>query len=685
MAKFCPGCGAPLEDAAKFCPGCGTQTVPAGAQAAQPQQQAQPPQPPPYGPYQPQQPYQPPYQQPYMPAPPPPPKKSKKPLIIGGAVGAFAVVLATVLAITNALGLWGKTKPIDLHTNAGATRGLGALDDDPAEVYALMLAGAADTAALPPHYDNSAAYPPPGDQGEQESCTGWAVAYALRSSQEEVDSWDSSMLFSPTYVYNQINNGMDKGSNIIQAINLLVEQGVCNLEDMPYDDSDYLTQPNRAQKASAYENRADAAFTVSGANQIKQAIITNGGAVIGVPVYPDFDAISTGDPVYDDASGDSRGNHAICLVGYDDSKQAFKFINSWGPDWGLDGFGYVSYEIACAWGYAGVITCTPKDRPEGGYTIKFNPGYGDGDMEPVSAAVGKESTLPKNGFTNSGAEFMGWMAYSTLNYQWLFVNDDGDDVGYYTDGQQPEGYDKALIPDEAVTDAIGFDENDTIILTAVWDSDSLYTVQFDPNGGEGRMSEVSVVSGNTWYIPNTQFTKQGTEFLGWYLYSTALDQWLCAGEDGGMFWMDDSEGGMKVLFGEGDWISNFNTEDRDKIILYAVWEGIDYCTLMFSAQGGTGHMEPMYAEVGDTITVPEGPYEKEGYAFAGWYFYSQSSESWLCIRGEEQAYYEEPPTGWRYWLLDAGDEITFDETDIGEAYYLCAVWVPNNAPAQPSR
>jgi len=37
------------------------------------------------------------------------------------------------------------------------------------------------------------------------------------------------------------------------------------------------------------------------------------------------------------------GGHAICAVGYDDSKQLVKFKNSWGTGWGQNGYGYLSY------------------------------------------------------------------------------------------------------------------------------------------------------------------------------------------------------------------------------------------------------------------------------------------------------------------------------------------------------
>lgn len=37
-------------------------------------------------------------------------------------------------------------------------------------------------------------------------------------------------------------------------------------------------------------------------------------------------------------------SHAVLLVGYDDSKKQFTFLNSWGGSWGDGGFGYLPYE-----------------------------------------------------------------------------------------------------------------------------------------------------------------------------------------------------------------------------------------------------------------------------------------------------------------------------------------------------
>ncbi|MDR2687183.1 MAG: zinc ribbon domain-containing protein, partial [Oscillospiraceae bacterium] len=102
MAKFCTGCGAPIEDAAKFCVSCGT---PNTQPEPQPQPQAAPPQ------Y--QQPQQ--YQQPYPAYPPPQPyaappaaakpkKKHKGLKILLGFVGAIVLLIVSIPILLGAGG-----------------------------------------------------------------------------------------------------------------------------------------------------------------------------------------------------------------------------------------------------------------------------------------------------------------------------------------------------------------------------------------------------------------------------------------------------------------------------------------------------------------------------------------------------------------------------------------------------
>jgi C1A family cysteine protease len=58
-------------------------------------------------------------------------------------------------------------------------------------------------------------------------------------------------------------------------------------------------------------------------------------------VYEDFKHYKSG--VYSYVSGKKLGGHAILLVGYDDKEQCFIVKNSWGPDWGENGFFRIAY------------------------------------------------------------------------------------------------------------------------------------------------------------------------------------------------------------------------------------------------------------------------------------------------------------------------------------------------------
>ena len=203
--------------------------------------------------------------------------------------------------------------------------------------------------ALPSAIDKTNDYPQPGNQGNQNSCTAWAVAYAYKTMQENFDHrWgltNTSTQFSPSFVYNQINRGIDDGSSISVAMQLLRDKGCCTLADMPYNDKDYKTQPTSAQFTTAYPHRSESYGSLSGTNDLKYSIYNTGGAVIGLPLYPDFYTISPNNQIYDVINGDMTGWHAVCLVGYDDDKKAFKFVNSWGTNWGLSGYGWIAYSL----------------------------------------------------------------------------------------------------------------------------------------------------------------------------------------------------------------------------------------------------------------------------------------------------------------------------------------------------
>ncbi|MCI8554180.1 MAG: hypothetical protein HFJ80_04460 [Clostridiales bacterium] len=231
-------------------------------------------------------------------------------------------------------------------------RALGCIPDSEETIERLLLPetpAVQSRAALPPTVDMTSQFPTPGNQGSQGSCTAWAVAYALKSYQEKQDhSWAGGTrltTFCPAYVYNQMNGGENRGTSISGAMKLIYEQGVCTYNSMSYNENDWTTQPSQAARREAARYRAISYGTVRGTEAIKKRLAQGDGVVIQIPVYPDFDNLNSSNPIYNDLSGKDRGSHAVCLIGYDDSKKAFKLINSWGTSWGLGGYGYISYDL----------------------------------------------------------------------------------------------------------------------------------------------------------------------------------------------------------------------------------------------------------------------------------------------------------------------------------------------------
>jgi C1A family cysteine protease len=74
---------------------------------------------------------------------------------------------------------------------------------------------------------------------------------------------------------------------------------------------------------------------------IKQQIVTYGSTTACFYVYADFFSYRSG--VYKHVSGDLQGGHCVALVGYDDAQSCWIAKNSWGPEWGDNGYFRIGY------------------------------------------------------------------------------------------------------------------------------------------------------------------------------------------------------------------------------------------------------------------------------------------------------------------------------------------------------
>jgi len=233
--------------------------------------------------------------------------------------------------------------------SAAPRHGTGCLTPTPEEAASYPVAPVRRAAGIPAVVDLTSKFPPPGDQGERSSCTGWAVGYAMMTYYKNVEFDRDVTLpvnqFSPSYIYNQIYIGADEGSYVEHAATLYFTQGGCSMQSMPYDSYDYTTQPTYANHMEALKYKVKSWGLIYNAPSIKACLAAGIPVILTFPTYENFYEFTPSNCTYSKYEGKHMGSHAVCLVGYDDSKSAYKFINSWGTLWGLDGYGYISYNL----------------------------------------------------------------------------------------------------------------------------------------------------------------------------------------------------------------------------------------------------------------------------------------------------------------------------------------------------
>jgi hypothetical protein len=447
-------------------------------------------------------------------------------------------------------------------TNPLGTPGrLGAIKDEPATVSARRLASAPPAGALPAAVNLAAKLPPPGDQGSQGSCVGWASGYALKTYQEGVeDKWSVSndrYQYSPSWIYNQINGGADNGSVPSHALDLMVNKGADTLEFFSYSDQVFTAQPSSASLTRAARFKANSWGTLDVSSTTFKQTLANGQPImIALQVYPDFDSISSSNEVYNSAAGVNRGRHAITIIGYDDAKSAFRFINSWGTGWGLGGYGWIGYSFI---GNSSIaldaytLTDAPNAAPPVNNSLYI---VQDGHVWRADNDFGDFSLLSSADWTGaSSSTAMGGSVYIIQNSHLHKVN---PATGAYT------VLGGAAWPGQTTMTSF----NGVLYITqddGLWKIDNLATGHFVRVGNADWTGATSMAAlGSSLYIvqadrlhkvnPSTgSFTVLGTPDWPGATSMTAIGSSLVIAQDDGLWKVDNLSTGAYHRLGNADW------------------------------------------------------------------------------------------------------------------------------------
>jgi C1A family cysteine protease len=203
---------------------------------------------------------------------------------------------------------------------------------------------------LPTKEDLRAECPPVYDQGQLGSCTANAIAGAIEFEQmkQKVKSFVPSRLFiyyNERVIEHTVNS--DNGAQIRDGMKVVAKQGTPPEADWPYDIAKFADKPPAVAYTDAAKNKVLSYQRVNRAlSQFKGCLASGYPFVFGFTVYDSFESAlvaRTGHVPMPRPNEQVAGGHAVLAAGFDDQNQWFLVRNSWGPDWGLQGYFTMPY------------------------------------------------------------------------------------------------------------------------------------------------------------------------------------------------------------------------------------------------------------------------------------------------------------------------------------------------------
>lgn len=263
----------------------------------------------------------------------------------------------------------------------------------------------------------------------QKNC-GSCVAFGVIAVLESVIQIKSNNIFEPDLSEAKLffcgGGSCGFGWWPTEALEHLKTEGVPDEEALPYSNPQYINcndgdnnWKSRRVKISSYNS--------IGNSQIKEYLIDYGPLVVTFKVYEDFYYYNSG--IYEHIWGSRQGGHCVTLIGYNDIEEYWICKNSWGTNWGENGYFNIKYRecgIDSGAEYLKVDTSIPPNNPskpvgpingKAGESLSFNVQATDPNNNGIYYKIDwgdGTNTITKRVYPSGET--------STISHQWSTIN-----------------------------------------------------------------------------------------------------------------------------------------------------------------------------------------------------------------------------------------------------------------------
>lgn len=255
----------------------------------------------------------------------------------------------------------------------------------------------------------------PGHQGERLTCTLFTLTFISEYQWALTHSIDQPQQFSQEFLVRASNEACNTETDsgmTYEIIHALNEFGICRNELLAYEstfDSNAKMPIEAVEDASHYRGwqpvwmkHWDVTTGLSDAQLLAtKAELANGFAVNAGMRWPKDPKLSEEFVLNTPSVEKVRDGHSVAIVGYkDDANQPggglFIFRNSYGPEWGDQGYGYITYDYAKR--YINNVNVMRVDRypngtPRRDHRIRFE---AEALLPPVTDGESEVVTIKKN-------------------------------------------------------------------------------------------------------------------------------------------------------------------------------------------------------------------------------------------------------------------------------------------------